>query len=237
MGMHKGTIELPDIGSLFAVLLVVGDMKTISQMPSWFFQQKPGFKLMIGGVGLFFLLCLCGGLATTFGRLGQAPTITLTFKGADNLILITWTPAGSLTPTASDTPTATPAPTRTPLPTELPTRSFETPTVVILPTGTIRPVIVSDALVILHVDKTEEYVDIKNLGAPVFLFGWTLVSERGDQRCELNGFLDWNQILRVWAGTHDTGYSCGFLRTIWTDHELDPAVLYDPDGREVSRYP
>jgi len=91
--------------------------------------------------------------------------------------------------------------------------------------------------VILHVDKTEEYVDIKNLGAPVFLTGWTLVSERGDQRCELNGFLDWNQIMRVWAGTHDTGYSCGFLRTIWTDNDLDPAVLYDPDGKEVSRYP
>ena len=80
MGMHKGTIELPYNGSLFTVLLVVGDMKTISQMPSWFFQQKPGFKLMIGGVGLFFLLSLCGDLTTTLDRSGQAPTITLTFK-------------------------------------------------------------------------------------------------------------------------------------------------------------
>lgn len=192
---------------------------------------------MIGGVGLFFLLCFCGVVSTTFTGFRQSPTVTLTFQGADNLVLITWTPAGSLTPTASETSTATPVPTRTALPTELPTRSFETPTTVVLPTGTLRPVIVSDAVVILYVDKTEEYVDIKNLGAPVFLDGWILVSERGDQRCELNGLLDWNQTMRVWAGTHDTGYSCGFLRTIWTDNELDPAVLYDPDGQEVSRYP
>jgi hypothetical protein len=212
-------------------------MKTISELPNWFFGQKPGIRWMIGGVGLFFLLCLCGSLTTTFAELLQAPTITLTFRGADNLVLITWTPAGSLTPTASETSTATPAPTRTPLPTSLPTRSFETPTIVVLPTGTIRPVVNSNSIVIVFVDKTEEYVDIQNFGAPVNLNGWTLVSERGEQSCQLNGILQTDQILRIWAGTHDTGFSCGFLRTIWTDNELDPAVLYNPQKQEVSRYP
>jgi hypothetical protein len=212
-------------------------MKTISELPGWFSQQKLSGKLMIGGVGLLFLLCLCGVLSTTFTQSGQFPTITLTYQGADSLLLITWTPAGSLTPTSSATPTGTPAPTRTPLPTSLPTRSFETATTVILPTS-IRPDLRGSFIAIVLVDKKLEFVDIQNLsGAPVNLSGWVLVSERGDQSCTLSGILQPNEVLRIWAGTAETGYSCEFGRTIWTDNELDPAVLYNPQVQEVSRYP
>ena len=193
---------------------------------------------MIGGVVLIFLLCLCAGLSTTFARLGQqAPTVTSTFQGADVLLVITWTPAGSLTPTASVTSTSTPLPTRTPLPTSLPTRSFETPTIVILPTGILRPIILSGSVGIVDVNKTEEYVEIQNFGAPVNLTGWVLLSERGEQSCELHGIIQTDEVLRIWAGTAETGYSCGFSRTIWTDNELDRAILYNPQGQEVSRFP
>src|SRR5262245_3251952 len=103
--MHQSKIELLDTGSLSIVLLIVGDMNIISELPNWFFQQNPRRKLMIGGVGLLFLLCLCAVLSTTLPGFRPAPTITLTFQGADDLVLITWTPAGSLTPTASETST------------------------------------------------------------------------------------------------------------------------------------
>lgn len=192
---------------------------------------------MIGGMGLLFLLCLCGVLSTALTQSGQPPTITLTYQGADSVLLITWTPAGSLTPTSSATPTSTPAPTQTPLPTSLPTRSFETATTVILPTS-FRPDLRGSFVAIVLVDKKLEFVDIQNLsGAPVDLSGWVLVSERGDQSCTLSGILQPNEVLRIWAGTAETGYSCGFGRTIWTDNELDPAVLYNPRVQEVSRYP
>ena len=216
---------------------MAGNMKTISELPGWFSQQKLSGKLIIGGVGLLLLLCLCGVLTTSFNRPGQAPAITLTYQGADSVALITWTPAGSLTPTASATPTSTPVPTRTLLPTSLPTQSFETATTVILPTS-IRPALRGSFVAIVFVDKELEYVDIQKLsGAPVYLSGWVLVSERGDQSCTLSGVLQPKEVRRIWAGANDVGYSCGFLRTIWTDNELDPAVLYNPQGQEVSRYP
>jgi hypothetical protein len=236
MGTPRSKIELYNHSSWFSTLMA-GNMKTISELPGWFSQQKLSGKLIIGGVGLFFLVCLCGVLTISFNRPRLSPAITLTYQGADSVVLITWTPAGSLTPTASATPTSTPVPTRTPLPTSLPTQSFETATTVILPTS-IRPALRGSFVAIVFVDKELEYVDIQNLsGAPVYLSGWVLVSERGDQSCTLSGVLQPNEVRRIWAGTNDVGYSCGFLRTIWTDNELDPAVLYNPQGQEVSRYP
>jgi hypothetical protein len=212
-------------------------VKTLGELPGWFSKQQLQEKLMIGGMVLLFLICLCAGLSTAITRLGQAPTITSTLQGADVLLVITWTPAGSLTPTASITSTSTPLSTRTPLPTSLPTRSFETATTVILPTGIIRPFILSGSVGIVDVNKTEEYVEIQNFGAPVNLNGWVLLSQRGEQSCELHGIIQTDEVLRIWAGTAETGYSCGFSRTIWTDNELDRAVLYNPNGQEVSRYP
>jgi hypothetical protein len=34
-----------------------------------------------------------------------------------------------------------------------------------------------------------------------------------------------------------SGFSCGYLINIWNDNQADLAVLYDSQGKEVSRYP
>ena len=217
-------------------------MEVIKEIPDRFSKLNLSSKLIIGGLGLIFVFCLCSVTASLFTQLGQAPVTTATYKGADSVVMVTWTPefTGSATSTGSVTPTSPPIPTRTPLPTSLPTRSFETPTVVILPTG-VNLATGRGVLTIAGMDKNLEYVDIQNVGyGPVSLIGWTLVSERGEQVCQLSGFLQSREVLRVWAGTGPEGsggLNCGFSRRIWSNNELDPAVLYNPDGDEVSRFP
>jgi endonuclease YncB( thermonuclease family) len=92
-------------------------------------------------------------------------------------------------------------------------------------------------VVILAVNKREEWVDIQNLGdADVDLTGWNLVSERGDQECYLSGVIKSGEVLRVWSGTaQGNGFSCGYNNPIWNNSEPDPAVLYNAQGVEVSR--
>jgi micrococcal nuclease len=96
----------------------------------------------------------------------------------------------------------------------------------------------SQSVTIVAVNKSAEYVDIKNTGSiPVDLNGWTLVSEKGNQRCGLGGTLAPGVTLRIWAGTaSDGGFSCGFGKNIWNNSESDPAVLLDAQGREVDRH-
>lgn len=90
---------------------------------------------------------------------------------------------------------------------------------------------------ILRVNKVAEYVDILNFGpAAINLSGWVLLSETGDQSCFLEGIIQPGEILRIWAGNPDQpGYKCGISGNIWNNDESDPAVLYDDQGREVSR--
>lgn len=99
----------------------------------------------------------------------------------------------------------------------------------------------STALRIVDVNKRAEYVDLLNEGeADVDLAGWMLLSERGDQECWLRGTIGAGQTLRVWAVARDVdkgGFNCGFSAEIWNNSQPDPAVLFDPDGREVSRFP
>jgi len=94
-------------------------------------------------------------------------------------------------------------------------------------------------VVIIRVDKGEEFVDIQNTGGVAQdLAGWVLVSERGDQRCGLGGVLDPGQTLRIYAMASDAGlggYNCGFGSNIWNNSESDPAVLLNAAGQEVSR--
>jgi len=71
----------------------------------------------------------------------------------------------------------------------------------------------------------------------VNLRGWKLVSETGNQACNLRGTLQPNEVLRIWTHVGSPGLSCGFSFNIWNDNQSDPAVLYDPQGKEVSRYP
>jgi hypothetical protein len=87
-----------------------------------------------------------------------------------------------------------------------------------------------------------EYVDIQNAGLiEVNLSGWALVSEVGNQVCYLKGLLKPKDVLRIWAAFGPTGQTdiinCGFKNPIWLDEQLDPAVLYNAKGDEVSRYP
>jgi hypothetical protein len=87
-------------------------------------------------------------------------------------------------------------------------------------------------------DKRAEYVEIRNTGnAPVDLTDWKLVSETGNQPCTLWVTLLPNETLRIWSREGDDGMSCGYHINIWNDNQSDPAILYDAQGREVSRYP
>ncbi|HMB22908.1 MAG: lamin tail domain-containing protein, partial [Chloroflexota bacterium] len=91
---------------------------------------------------------------------------------------------------------------------------------------------------VIAVNKPEEYVDLQNSGdGPVDLNGWKLISETGDQSCLLKGVLQPDEVLRVWARVGTNGFSCGYLINIWNDNISDPAALYDPQGKEVSRFP
>jgi endonuclease YncB( thermonuclease family) len=92
-------------------------------------------------------------------------------------------------------------------------------------------------LLIVAVNKGEEYVDIRNLGAgAVDLGGWVLHSEKGSQDCALRGRIAPGETLRIYAMTGDGGFSCGFDSNIWNNSEPDAAVLWSPEGVAVSRY-
>jgi len=94
------------------------------------------------------------------------------------------------------------------------------------------------SLTILAVNKSDEYVDIQNAGStPVSLSGWTLLSERGNQSCALDGTIQPGEVLRIWSGTGQSGFSCGYESPIWNNSETDPAVLLNPQGQEIDRYP
>lgn len=96
----------------------------------------------------------------------------------------------------------------------------------------------SATLRIVSVNKREEYVDIQNVGgASQELQGWVLLSERGNQRCNLAGTVQPGETLRIWAANGPSGYSCGYNAPIWNNAQVDPAVLYDAAGNVVSRYP
>ena len=47
------------------------------------------------------------------------------------------------------------------------------------------------------------------------LNGWTLVSEKGNQRCPLDGSIQSGEVLRIWTYSEQSGYSCGFQNNIW----------------------
>ena len=92
-------------------------------------------------------------------------------------------------------------------------------------------------VIIVEVNKRDEWVDIKNTGeVDVDLAGWNLLSERGNQDCPLSGVIRAGETLRIWSGTaQGGGYSCGYGSPIWNNSETDPAVLYNAQGVEVSR--
>ncbi len=76
---------------------------------------------------------------------------------------------------------------------------------------------VSLNVIIVTVNKKDEWVDIKNAGEiDVDLAGWNLVSERGNQDCPLAGIIKAGEILRIWAmKAQGEGYSCGYRSQIF----------------------
>jgi len=92
-------------------------------------------------------------------------------------------------------------------------------------------------IIIYSLSKQEEFVDLQNAGdTAVDLKGWKLVSELDKEECKLNGIIHPYEIVRIFSGKDQPGFSCGFDKPIWNDKEPDPAVLYNPDGIEVARY-
>lgn len=136
--------------------------------------------------------------------------------------------------TPAPTETDTPAPTDTPVPTSTPT-----PTDTPVPTPTDTPTPAGPVIVIAVVNKVEEYVDLRNVGgATQDLFGWHLLSERGNQDCALYSAIAPGETLRVWARAEDTGrggINCGHRENIWNNDEVDTAILYNEAGEEVDR--
>ena len=98
--------------------------------------------------------------------------------------------------------------------------------------------VAAGSLIIYGANKEAEFVDLQNVGeTAIDLTGWRLVSEQGNQECKLAGTIQPYEILRVFSASEQPGFSCGFDQPIWNDSELDPAILYDPDGYEADRYP
>jgi hypothetical protein len=228
-------------------------MKTIKNFPVWFSKQRLSSRIFLIVTGVLFVACMCVSVSIFLTQPEQqSPAATETYQGADNVIFVTWTPKpATTTPTPDpsvipiDSPTSTLSPTATEteasLPTGLPTLSldYKTATVVVLPT--LSRATAGALILITAVDKELEYVDIQNAGGtPADLTGWTLVSEVGNQTCRLKGILLSKVVLRIWAGTGPigiVGINCGFKNLIWLNDTLDPAVLYNAKGEEVSRYP
>ena|SRR5215216_2647760 len=159
----------------------------------------------------------------------------------------TFTPFPSLTsfvPTSF--PTLTPSATGTQTPTGfVPTATgtsipSATASASPIPTATNPPATATSvrSVVIIAVNKPAEYVEIQNFSqTPVNLGGWRLVSETGNQSCALRGTLELDAILRIWARRGNPGFDCRFPNDIWRDNQVDPAVLYNSQGEEVSRFP
>lgn len=214
-------------------------------------RQGPAGKILIGTLVLMLFCCLCA-IPMVLLPLRRSPIVApgpvvLPTQGTQASATALPDP-GLATMTPSPTTTSfvpTPFPTLTPLPTGSPTAISSTtltpsPTLTPLPTDTAPPTATepSGPVIIIAVDKEAEYAEIRNISPEeVNLRGWRLVSEIGNQSCGLRGTLAPGEVLRIWARRGEPGFDCRLGREIWMDNEVDPAVLYNRDGQEVSRFP
>lgn len=137
----------------------------------------------------------------------------------------------------TDVPAPVPTDTPIPVPTNVPPTVAPEPTAPPPPEPTAPLPVAPGALVIVDVNKRDEWADITNTGGGgVDLGGWTLRSEKGSQDCYLGGAIAPGQRLRVYAQSGPDGFSCNFDGPIWNNSETDNAVLINPQGQEVSRY-
>ena len=219
----------------------------ITTFKTYYSQQGQAVRILIPSVSLLMLCCLC------------SFAFSLLSAGGRNAPGITPSPVIPTNAGAQPTPTplfgfgSTPFPTLvapSPLPTTpgpatatpVPTQTIPAATATLIPssTNTSPPPTAQagNSIQIVGVNKRAEYVEIQNTGnEPVDLTDWKLVSETGNQPCTLWVTILPNETLRIWSGEGNSGMSCGYHIKIWNDNQSDPAVLYDAQGREISRYP
>lgn len=232
----------------------------LSTLRTTYNQQGQTGKILFALLAVFVLCCLCSipisvlrfgarGVSTPVPSPGGFPTAAGTQPTPTPLFdfdFPTLTPFPTLTfsvpspfPTLTPEPTGSPtstsiAPTATASPTPFPTLTATQPPPTNPPATPTRV----RSVQIITVNKAEEYAEIRNdTSTPVNLRGWRLVSELGDQSCALRGTLEPNEILRIWARRGNPGFDCRFPNDIWNDNRADPAVLYNAEGEEVSRFP
>ncbi len=230
----------------------------LSTLKTTYKQQDQTGKILFAILFVFLFCCICSVPVSVlrFGSRGAStpipsPDIFPTSDGTQptptslfDFDFPTLTPFPTLTfSVPTPFPTFTPSPTGSTTPSSLPPTATLTP----LPTMTATqppptnppatPTRVS-SIHIITVNKAEEYVDIRNdTNAPVNLRGWKLVSELGNQSCALRGTLEPEEMLRIWARRGNPGFDCRLGSNVWSDNTPDPAVLYNPEGEEVSRFP
>jgi Lamin Tail Domain len=232
----------------------------LSALKTIYMRQGQTGKILLAFLLLFALCCLCAipvGLLSPripstaipspvlFPTQGAVATPTAlfdfdfpTFTPFPTLPFATALPTLTPLPTGTETQTPISPPTVTGTPVPLPTVTATR----IPATATGNPATATAAsaglVTIITVNKPAEYVEIQNgTIAAVDLQGWRLVSEAGNQSCALRGILQPNEVLRIWASKGDPGFDCRFSFNIWNDNTADPAVLYNPQGEEVSRFP
>ncbi|HEY3475038.1 MAG TPA: lamin tail domain-containing protein [Anaerolineales bacterium] len=226
----------------------------LAQWMAAYLRQGPAGRILLPGLFLLVVCCLCSVTIPLLRPRTASNPVASPIVLPEDGTQVTPTPLFSFDfPTFTPFPTLTafvptPFPTLTPEPTGTPTATqiIPTATVTLVPTDTVTPTNVpptatatsASSVVIVNVDKVEEYAEIQNLTqVPVDLRGWRLVSERGNESCELSGILAPDEILRIWSRRGEPGFDCRLGRRIWRDNEADPAVLYNPQGEEVSRFP
>gem|GEM_PF-1715919 len=223
----------------------------LAQLRTAYLEQGQWGRILIPGLFLLVVCCLCSiTLSLLRPRSASTPLpspILFPTQGTQGtptglFDFLTFTPlptSTSFVPTSFPTFTALPTgiPTASATPSQTQTIPSATPTPIPTNTVTATPTRVIP-IRIINVDKVAEYVEIQNFTqAPIDLRGWRLVSEVGNESCGLRGTLDPNQVLRIWARRGNPGFDCRLGREIWIDNAPDPAVLYNPQGEEVSRYP
>jgi len=253
--------KLGRISDLLSIVLIVIPkprtmMKQIksflSELKKIYNQQGQIGKILLPSLVLLIVCCLCSALVS-LARPRSSPNpvaspIVLPSQGSVatptalfNFGTVTFAPFPTF-PSSTALPTLTASVTG--VPTSTPDIPTTTGTAVPLPTLTASQppspttVVVVGSVQIAAVDKAKEFVDIQNgSNVPVDLGGWKLVSETGSQVCPLQGMLQPNETLRVWSGKGDSGLNCEFRFNIWNDNQSDPAVLYNAQGQEISRFP
>lgn len=212
-----------------------------------YLQQGQLGRILLPGLFLVVFCCLCSILIPLLRSRTSSSPVPSPRVSPDDGTQATPTALFSFDfPTFTPFPTSTffvptPFPTLTPSPTgtQTPTQTIPAATVTPVPTDTATATPTSaGSVMIINVDKVAEYVEIQNLTqALVDLRGWRLVSETGNESCALRGTLEPNEVLRIWSRRGNPGFDCRLGRAMWSDNRADPAVLYNPDGEEVSRYP